>query len=437
MSTEELYRIYNECGCTVTTDSRNCPVGSLFFALKGEKFDGNTYAATALENGCSYAVVDEPEVVSSARFILVDNVLAAMQSLARYHRLKLGIPVLGITGTNGKTTTKELIAAVLGKKFNLLATKGNLNNSIGVPLTVLSLRKEHTFAVVEMGASHPGDIKELVNVSCPDYGIITNVGRAHLLGFGSFEGVKRTKGELYDFLKTNGNSKVFVLSDSTDLLQMSAGMNRILYGRNEGVVTGTLSDSDSAYLEFKWQSEEYETGTHLVRTNLVGSYNLDNALAAISIGLFFGVPAEDIDNAIQGYVPSNNRSQFLATARNTLIIDAYNANPTSMKASLANFDALRLPRKMVILGAMKELGEYSVQEHIEILHQLEVMNLEQVWLVGKEFESAAGENMPECFRFFETTENVAQEIEKLKIQDCSILLKGSNSNNLARLKDLL
>lgn len=436
MSVEELYKLYNECGCIVTTDSRNCPAGSLFFALKGEKFDGNVYAAQALERGCSYAVVDSPEVVSDARFILVDNVLAAMQSLARYHRLQLGIPVLGITGTNGKTTTKELIAAVLGCKFNLLATKGNLNNSIGVPVTVLSLRKEHTFAVIEMGASHPGDIEELVNVSCPDYGLITNVGRAHLLGFGSFEGVKKTKGELYDFLKDNGNRKVFVLSDSEDLLQMSVGMDRILYGRKQGIVTGSLMGSDSAYLEFEWQSEEYATGVHSVRTNLVGSYNLDNALAAIAVGLFFGVSAGDIDKAIQGYVPSNNRSQFFATAANTLIIDAYNANPTSMKASLANFEALKLPHKMVILGAMRELGQYSDQEHIDVLHQLEKMNLEQVWLVGKEFEPAVV-NAPRGFRFFETTESVAQEIEKLGIKGYSILLKGSNSNNLARLKDLL
>lgn len=436
MSVEELYKLYRECGCSVTTDSRNCPPGSMFFALRGEKFDGNAYAASALDNGCSYAVVDNPSVAAGPGFITVDNALAAMQSLARCHRLHLGTPVLGITGTNGKTTTKELIAAVLGKKFNLLATKGNLNNAIGVPQTVLSLRDEHDFAVVEMGASHPGDIDELVNVSCPDYGIITNVGRAHLQGFGSFEGVKKTKGELYGFLKKKENHKVFVLSDSADLMQMSAGMNRILYGRNEGFVTGRLLCSNTAYLEFEWESKEYGTGVHSVKTNLVGAYNLDNVLAAVAIGLHFGVPAADIDNAVLGYVPSNNRSQFFKTAANSLIIDAYNANPTSMKASLANFSALDLPHKMVILGAMRELGEYSVQEHVRVLHQLEGMNLEKVWLVGQEFDAVRDSASP-SFRFFENTACVIQELEKSALQGYSVLLKGSNSNNLAQLKDLL
>ena len=436
MLIQELYELYLKAGCVVTTDSRNCPSGSMFFALKGERFDGNRYAHSAIGQGCSFAVVHDKIVVADSRYILVDNVLSTLRELARYHRNVLGVPVLGITGTNGKTTTKELVAAVLSRKYNVLYTHGNLNNSIGVPLTVLGLRKEHNFAVVEMGASHPGDIEELVNVCCPDFGLITNVGHAHLQGFGSFEGVKKTKGELYDFLKKKDAHKVFVLSDSSDLMEMSSGMDRILYGRSNGAVCGKVSAGNSVFLEFEWNSEKFSIGNRFVKTNLVGSYNLDNVLAAITVGLYFDVPVEDIEKAVREYVPSNNRSQFCKTENNTLIVDAYNANPTSMYAALSNFSTIKSDNKMVILGAMRELGVYSEDEHIQVIRQLSCMNLDKVWLIGPEF-LAVRSCAPAGFVFYESTDVMAETLRSQHLKGYTILLKGSNSNNLSGVVDLL
>lgn len=359
MEITELYKIFSEHP-VVTTDSRDCPEGSLFFALKGASFDGNKFAAMALDKGCAYAVVDEAEYApeGDARYILCDDCLATLKQLALYHRRTLATPIIGITGTNGKTTTKELTAAVLQQKYNVLYTQGNFNNDIGVPKTLLRLRPEHEIAVVEMGASHPGDIKALVDVVEPDYAIITNVGRAHLQGFGSFEGVIHTKGELYDFMRANhglGNtdngktlqggkapqSCVFIDSENPYLNGIAQGLNLVRYGckaDDQLWVSGHV-DSCSPMLNFTWRHNDGATlgAPHATQTHLIGEYNITNMLAAVSIGLYFGVPADSIVKALSAYVPSNNRSQFEQTADNRLIVDAYNANPTSMAAALRNF----------------------------------------------------------------------------------------------------
>ena len=326
-----LYNIFlNSAG--ITTDSRDCPEGSIFFALKGETFDGNKYAGAALDKGCAYAVVDEAEYAADDRFILVPDVLTALQQLANEHRRALGTRIIGVTGTNGKTTTKELIAAVLSKKYNVLYTQGNFNNHIGVPKTLLRLTKEHEIAVVEMGANHPGEIKTLVNIVEPDYGIITNVGKAHLEGFGSFEGVIKTKGELYDFLRQKGGSKVFIDADNEHLAGIAHDLE-IKYGVKSDAgalaVKGEIIACDP-FLRFRWNGGE-------VNTHLIGAYNIYNMLAAATIGMHFGVTPAQTNEALTEYVPSNNRSQLTVTENNKLVVDAYNANPTSMMAALENF----------------------------------------------------------------------------------------------------
>ena len=366
MEAKDLYEIYKKHP-VVTTDSRDCPEGSIFIALKGASFDGNKFAAMALEKGCSYAVVDEKEyaVDGDSRYILVDDTLVAFKELAREHRRQFNIPVIGITGTNGKTTTKELISAVLAEKYNVMHTEGNFNNDVGVPKTLLRLRPEHEIAVVEMGASHPGDIKKLIEYVEPTCGMITNVGRAHLQGFGSFDGVKRTKGELYDFIKATGGL-IFLNESNADLVEMASEreMPRIeTYGRDgEGSVTGSVTKCDP-FLNFTWHissdaddAAAEPQGTEL-HTKLVGAYNIDNALAAITIGLHFGVTPEQCSHAVENYTPSNDRSELTVTEHNHLIVDAYNANPSSMAAALDNFRLMDVPAKMAILGDMRELGE--------------------------------------------------------------------------------
>ena len=419
---EQLYDLFVQHP-VITTDSRDCPEGSIFFALKGEKFDGNKYALQALEKGCSYAVIDdESEILNakSEKLLLVDNVLTTLQKLAQYHRRKLKTPVIGITGTNGKTTTKELIAAVLKKKYNILYTQGNFNNSIGVPKTVLQLRPEHQLAVIEMGASHPGDITELVNVSEPDYGIITNVGRAHLLGFGSFEGVIRTKGELYDFIREHGG-KVFINSKNPFLKGISQGLELIEYSDNGNFV------SCDPFLRFQWEGQE-------VQTNLVGAYNIDNVLAAATIGRHFGVSKEDVCKALSEYVPSNNRSQFVQTDKNRLIIDAYNANPTSMAAALENFRQMQMPDKIAILGDMGELGEVSQQEHVKIVTWLAENGI-NAYLTGKEFSQAV-DALGAQFTCFPDVESLRTYLTANPIANQTVLVKGSNSTRLFTLKDM-
>lgn len=456
MEISELYRIFEQHP-VVTTDSRDCPKDSIFFALKGASFNGNAFAQKAIDEGCAFAVVDEKEFAkeNDKRFILVDNCLKALQQLANYHRRKLGTKIIGITGTNGKTTTKELVATVLQKKYNVLYTQGNFNNNIGVPKTLLRLKPEHEIAVVEMGASHPGDIKELVDIVEPDCGIITNVGKAHLQGFGSFEGVIHTKGELYDFMRANhgidntDNGKmlcgskapqscVFIDSENPYLNGIAQGLNLVRYGCKDDDqlwVSGHV-DSCSPMLNFTWRHNDGTTvgAPHATPTHLIGEYNITNMLAAVSIGLYFGVPADSIVQALSSYVPSNNRSQFEQTADNRLIVDAYNANPTSMAAALRNFADIEATGKMVIIGDMKELGEVSHDEHQRIVDQLREMTLDQVWLVGSEFE---GCDTPDNFRLFDNVEKVKEAIAADKPRDKYILIKGSNGTKLFQLPELL
>ncbi|MBQ7421720.1 MAG: UDP-N-acetylmuramoyl-tripeptide--D-alanyl-D-alanine ligase [Prevotella sp.] len=440
MDIKELYEIYQKHP-VITTDSRNCPAGSIFLALKGASFNGNRFASQALEKGCSYAIVDEKECIpantddkgaENDRYILVDDCLQTFKDLAREHRRRFNIPVIGITGTNGKTTTKELIAAVLAEKYNVLATDGNFNNDVGVPKTLFRLAKEHEIAVVEMGASHPGDIKTLVETVEPTCGIITNVGRAHLEGFGSFEGVKRTKGELYDFLSPDG--LVFINADNADLMQMAGerGLTELYkYGtraRNGLRLRGEIV-SCAPLLKFSWSAG---TAQHVVQTHLIGSYNLDNMLAAAAIGLHFGVSEAQICHALESYVPHNNRSQLEQTAHNQLIVDAYNANPTSMAAALQNFKLMEVGPKMAILGKMGELGTISKEEHQKVVDFLVEAQFDEVWLVGEEYFET------ECpFRRFKDVEEVKAAIAEQRPEGCYILIKGSNSNKLFQLPELL
>jgi UDP-N-acetylmuramoyl-tripeptide--D-alanyl-D-alanine ligase len=429
MEMKDLYDLFLQHP-TITTDSRDVPEGSMFFALKGETFDGNAYAKKALEQGAAYAVIDEKDYAEedNDRLILVEDVLTTLQQLAKYHRVHLGTPIIGITGTNGKTTTKELIATVLKKKYNVLYTQGNFNNHIGVPKTLLQLTKEHDLAVVEMGANHPGEIKTLVEIVLPDFGIITNVGKAHLLGFGSFEGVIRTKGELYDFLRVIQGT-VFINNDNPHLLGISKGLKLVKYGQKEAddlLVKGEFVECNP-FLKFQWNGG-------LVQTQLIGSYNLDNALAAACIGTFFEVPANDICDALAAYKPSNNRSQLTITKDNKLVVDAYNANPTSMRAALDNFRLIKENHKMCILGQMGELGETSEEEHQKMVDLLGECGFEKVWLVGENF---AKTQHPADYQLFANVEEVKAAISKQKPQGYLILIKGSNSNKLVQTVELL
>lgn len=439
MELSELYKLYQQHPL-ITTDSRNCPEGSIFFALKGESFDGNRFAKAALEKGCAYAVIDEREFAEegNGRLILVDNVLTTFKELAREHRRRFDIPVIGITGTNGKTTTKELIAAVLGEKYNVMYTRGNFNNDVGVPKTLFSLRPEHEIAVVEMGASHPGDIKALVDYVEPTCGLITNVGRAHLQGFGSFEGVKRTKGELYDFLESH-NGLLFLNESNPDLMEMAAQRNfgRIIsYGRDEGGnVEGEVIDC-SPFLNFRWRQHlhagQMPANAYEVETHLIGAYNLDNMLAAIAVGLHFGVSPAQINHALGHYIPSNNRSQLETTEHNRLIVDAYNANPSSMAAAIDNFKLMKAERKMAILGDMLELGAVSDEEHQKTVDALAAAGIKEVWLVGEEFGKTHT-----AFRKFKNVDEVKAAIAAHRPENYYILIKGSNGIHLSQLPELL
>ena len=419
----ELYSLFLKQRA-ITTDSRDCPKGSIFFALKGDTFNGNAYAASALEKGCAYAVIDEAEYAADDRYIVVPDVLTTLQQLANEHRKALGTPIVGITGTNGKTTTKELVATVLGKKYNVLYTQGNFNNHIGVPKTLLQLTEEHNMAVIEMGANHPGEIKTLVNIVEPDCGLITNVGKAHLEGFGSFEGVIKTKGELYDFLREH-KGKVFIDEENEHLMNISSGLNLIPY------VTGEVIDC-APYLHFKWQGGD-------IMTHLIGAYNIKNMMAAATVGLHFGVSVADINDALAGYIPSNNRSQLTITEKNKLIVDTYNANPTSMMAALQNFSIMQVSPKMAILGDMRELGEVSEAEHKKVVDFLTAEEAKAkegeflVWLVGAEFSKTS------ChFRKFPDVAAVKKALEEEGVPTgYHILIKGSNGIRLFELPALL
>ena len=433
MTTEQLYQIF-ESHPVVTTDSRDCPEGSIFFALKGASFNGNKFAAVALQQGCAFAVVDEPEYCAQGdeRYILVDDVLRAFQLLARHHRRTLGTRIVGITGTNGKTTTKELMAAVLGEKYNVLYTLGNFNNDIGVPKTLLRLKPEHQVAVVEMGASHPGDIKTLVELVEPDLALITNVGMAHLQGFGSFEGVVKTKGELYDFMRQSKRGKVFVDANNPHLMGIVQGLDLVKYGTpaSDGLFVGGKVVSAAPFLRFAWQREGGEWNE--VQTHLVGAYNVLNMLAAISVGLYLGVSADEANRALANYVPSNNRSQLEETAHNKLIMDAYNANPTSMSVALNNLNDMEVPHKMAILGDMLELGAASAEAHQAIVDQLSRLSLDEVWLVGPEFARTRC-----AFRKFNDVDEVIEQLQNQCPEGRYILVKGSHGIRLDKLSQCL
>ena len=444
MNIKELYQLYQQHP-VITTDSRNCPEGSIFLALKGASFNGNQFAQQALEKGCAYAIVDEEEHKTDERIILVDDCLQTFKDLAREHRRQFQLPVIGITGTNGKTTTKELIRSVLAEEYNVMATEGNFNNDVGVPKTLFRLNDSYDIAVVEMGASHPGDIKTLVETSEPTSGLITNVGRAHLQGFGSFEGVCKTKGELYDFLLEH-ECPIFVNRDNEHLMQMlnerSAANNQepdvYYYGQSDSediLIRGEVVRCDP-FLTFRWREQDheahYQSDWMEVKTHLIGAYNLDNLLAAIIVGYVNNVPFEDINHALENYVPTNNRSQLTKTAKNSLIVDAYNANPSSMKAAIENFRLVEAPRKMAILGMMGELGDVSQEEHRKVVQMLEESHFDEVWLVGAEFQKT---NAP--FRTFADVEEVKQELTRHQPEGMTILIKGSNSTHLYELPPLL
>lgn len=412
---ETLYTIYRQHP-VITTDTRNCPPNSLFFALKGDKFNGNRFAAQALEAGAAFAVIDQPEYKADDRYILVDNVLKTLQDLAAFHRNQLRIPVIGITGTNGKTTTKELTAAVLSSRYKTLATEGNLNNHIGVPLTLLKIKPEHEMAIIEMGANHPGEIKALCQIARPDFGLITNVGKAHLEGFGSLEGVIRTKSELYDFLRQTGG-KVFLHAENELLTPQAHHLEHILYGTApDNFVWGKMiSCSPTLSFEFTVNGQ-----TMPVDTRLIGSYNLPNLLAAVAIGSYFGVTPLQIRQAIETYEPTNKRSQLIRTDKNTLILDAYNANPTSMMAALINFRDIQASNKTLILGDMRELGADSHQEHQHIIDFIRKSDFDSVFLVGEIFNA---HDHP--YKGFATTADLKEWLGLHPLTDRYILIKGS------------
>ena len=446
MDIKELYRLYQQHPC-ITTDSRDCPQGSIFLALKGDTFDGNKFAAAALEKGCAYAIVDDMTVATTGddRFIRVDNCLQTFKDLAREHRRQFDIPVIGITGTNGKTTTKELIAAVLKEKYNVLYTQGNYNNDVGVPKTLLRLTADHEIAVIEMGASHPGDIKTLAETAEPTCGLITNVGKAHLQGFGSFEGVVKTKCELYDFLRTREDGLIFINADNDHLMDQIGEEEEIWLSpystdpeKQYTCISGEVIACDP-FLKFRWreplmtlEEEGRSTKWHKVQTHLIGAYNIDNLLAAVAVGINFGVDRKKICAALESYEPTNSRSQMTVTASNHLIVDAYNANPSSMKAALENFTLIQADHKMAILGDMRELGEASAEEHQKVVDYLQTTGIEEVWLVGEEFGKT------QChFRKFTDVEAVKTAIATQRPEGKCILIKGSNSTRLYQLPDLL
>lgn len=431
MNCKELYDIYTRFP-QISTDSRNVLKNSIFFALKGANFDGNKYASKALESGCAYAVVDDPGYAQDSRYILVDDVLKSLQELAQYHRRQLNIPIIGITGTNGKTTTKELITAVLGRKFKVVSTKGNFNNHIGVPLTLLSIDKDTEIAIVEMGANHPGEIADLCQISQPNYGLITNIGKAHLEGFGSLEGVIQTKKALYDYIQKNKGT-IFVNADNPMLRNIvPAHCNSIMYGVSAEAITRGEFVGSNPFLELivYYQSFQPTKETNSkIHTQLVGSYNFDNAMAAACVGIYFGVQRDEIKKALEEYQPDNSRSQLVKTGHNQLLLDLYNANPSSMEAALKNFALMAAENKTVILGDMLELGPTSEEEHKKILTLAEESGIKQAFFVGTVFcKVLAGGKYPA----FESVEEFNEYLKLHPIQSSLILIKGSHGIHLEK-----
>ncbi len=465
----KLYALYEKTA-GVCTDTRKIVPDSMFFALKGESFNGNNFVMQALDGGAAYAVADDADAVAAAKkkypkkIIVVDNVLKTLQLLARHHRLLFKMPVIGLTGTNGKTTTKELIKAVLSTKYNVVATEGNLNNDIGVPLTLLRIGKDTEVAVVEMGASHPKDIKTLVNCVCPTFGLITSVGKAHLAGFGSIEGVKKAKGELFDNLQEY--KKIAFVNMDNPILKEMAGqrpeMQIVPYGLNSSCARILANKSGDPYLsmEVPELSGSRRGGKMIkVRTHLIGSYNSDNVLAALCISTYFAVPTSMAIKAIESYVPSNNRSQMDKTLKNTIIKDTYNANPTSMAASVENFGNLNFKNKVMILGDMLELGKDSLKEHKNIIEQALKCAPKRLILVGTEFSGAYKElytKRAECIKavegvghakgdkkggvkvdIFASAAELSEWLRHNELKNMTIFVKGSHSMNLESLFELL
>ena len=407
---------------SVQTDTRKLKQGDIFFALKGDNFNGNLFALKALEAGASLAVIDEDINSNDKRLFKVDNVLSTLQALAKHHRQQFNIPFIAITGSNGKTTTKELVSAVLATHYKTYTTQGNFNNHIGVPLTLLSIKQDAEMAVIEMGANHQKEIASYCNYTLPDYGIITNCGKAHLEGFGGVEGVKKGKGELYTFLKEN-NGTAFVYWDFDYLRKMSKGIETIIkYGTKEGTVIGNIKESNP-FLSVEIVDDAIKT----IQTNLVGDYNISNVLTAVTIGKYFNIPSVKITAAIETYTPSNSRSQLIEVGRNRIILDAYNANPSSMKAAIENFAKLNSNNKIVMIGAMMELGKESVAEHHSIVDLINQYNWKEVVLVGGNFGKISHNHL-----YFDNATQTAEWFAQQEFNDCNILIKGSRSMQMEK-----
>jgi UDP-N-acetylmuramoyl-tripeptide--D-alanyl-D-alanine ligase len=430
----DLYEAFLKCNQKVCTDTRKLDKGSIFFCLKGANFNANEFALKALEGGCAYVVVDEEKFAINENTFFVKDVLKALQQLANYHRNQLKLKVLAITGSNGKTTNKELINAVLSKSFKTLATVGNLNNHIGVPLTLLSLTKEHEIAIVEMGANHQGEIKELCEIAEPDYGLITNIGKAHLEGFGGEEGVKKGKGEMYQYISKKGG-RVFINADDVVLHEMAGAMDKITYGTTKLYdVIGKQINGDE-FVSFKWTTRYNEKDWNklpLIKTHIIGHYNFINLLCAACVGNYFKVDIEKINEALSEYVPDMNRSQLEKTANNTLILDAYNANPSSMKVAIENFAKLDGDNKLLIIGDMFELGEYASEEHKKIIELIKEKKLSHVILIGSEFSKTNS-----GFKTFLNTQDCLANLKSEPQKNKLILIKGSRGMKLEILKEAL
>ena len=411
MDIKEIYALFQQHS-TICTDSRKISNGAMFISLKGENFNGNKYALKAIQDGCSYAVIDEKEYDTHQNTILVNNALKTLQDLATYHRSQLNIPIIGITGTNGKTTSKELINAVLSSELSCYATKGNLNNHIGVPLSVLEINKKHTIAIIEMGANHQKEIEFLCNIAQPTYGVITNIGSAHLEGFGNLQAVIDTKNELYEFINHN-KGHLFVNAEDELLLNISNGISQITYGKS-GEITGLITDI-TPLLSLKYNNE-------IINSHLIGDFQFSNIMLAICIGKYFNVSTQNIKRSIENYIPTNNRSQLVKTKTNTLILDAYNANPSSMKAMLNSFANQQYKNKLCILGDMLELGRESEKEHLDIIKLTNQLDLDCIF-VGEIFNSLTENG-------FKTRNELAKNIQEKNIHKKTILLKGSRGIGL-------
>ncbi len=432
---EKLYSYFLK-NPTISTDTRDIKKGSIFFALKGDNFNGNKFAEQALNLGCSLAVIDEAEYKLDDRFFLVDDVLANLQHLANFHRKQLNIPIIGITGSNGKTTSKELVNAVLSQKYKVQATKGNLNNHIGVPLTLLSISNEHEMAIIEMGANHQKEIEQLCAIAEPNFGMITNIGKAHLEGFGGYEGVIKTKKELYDFIKINGGT-LFVNADNELLNNLSEGIDKIKFGTSKNAdFKGIITDCNP-FVKFKFKSKndiKQIDEKQIIATQLIGNYNFENMLAAACIGNYFKLTDDEIKRGIENYTPSNNRSQVMQTKNNLLLLDAYNANPSSMRAAIENFAQINQPNKMAILGDMLELGEESKNEHDAIVSLLKEKNILNTLLVGPHFKES-GKMMNA--KTFLNSDAVIEYLKQHSILNSTILIKGSRGIKLEKLVEFL